>query len=67
MVKIKSEERVLEYSKEFRVKIVQLTEQLDIQAVQIANVLDLHPMMVYRWRQEYRVDLVVLQGEIQTL
>jgi len=54
MAKIKSKERVLEYSKEFKVKIVQLTEQLDIQAAQIANVLDLHPMMVYRWRQEYR-------------
>ena len=54
MAKIISEERVLEYSKEFKVNVVKLTEQLDVQATQIAEVLELHPMMVYRWRQEYR-------------
>lgn len=54
MARITSEERVLEYSKEFKVKVVQMTEQLDIQASKIAAVLELHPMMVYRWRQEYR-------------
>ena len=54
MAKIHSKERVIEYSKDFKVKIVQLTEQLNIQAIDIAEVLDLHPVMVYRWRQEYR-------------
>lgn len=54
MARIRSDERVLEYSKQFKVKVVQMTEQLDIQASKIAAVLELHPMMVYRWRQEYR-------------
>ena len=54
MAKIKSKERVIEYSRDFKVKIVQLTEQLNINAIAIAEVLDLHPVMVYRWRQEYR-------------
>ena len=54
MAKIRSADRVLEYSKKFKVMIVQLTDQLDIQASQIAEVLGLHPVMVYRWRQEYR-------------
>ena len=54
MAKILSEERVLEYSNEFKVKIVELTEHLDVQTAQVATVLGLHPVMVYRWRQEYR-------------
>lgn len=54
MAKITSDERVLEYSKEFKVKVVELTEQLDVQASQIAKIMGLHPMMVYRWRQEFR-------------
>ena len=54
MAKIISDERVLEYSKEFKVKVVELTEHLDVQASEIAKALGLHPMMVYRWRQECR-------------
>lgn len=54
MAKILSEKRVVEYTKEFKVKVVELTEGLDVKAVDIAQVLGLHPMMVYRWRQEYR-------------
>lgn len=60
MAKIKSKERVIEYSKDFKVKIVQLTEQLNIEAIAIADVLGLHPVMVYRWRQEYR------EGKLKT-
>lgn len=54
MAKILSKERVIEYSVEFKQKVVELTEKLDVKAVDIATVLGLHPMMVYRWRQEYR-------------
>ena len=54
MAKILSEERVIEYTVEFKVKVVELTEQLDVKAIDIAEVLGLHPMMLYRWRQEYR-------------
>ena len=48
MGEILNEERVLEYSKEFKVKIVQLTELEGIQVIQIVRKLDLHPVMIYR-------------------
>lgn len=54
MPKILSAERVIEYSVEFKVRVVKLTLDLDVKAIDIANVLGLHPMMIYRWRQEYR-------------
>ncbi len=54
MAKILCEERVVEYTKEFKVKVVELTEGLDVKAIDIASILGLHPIMVYRWRQEYR-------------
>ncbi len=49
MAKIISEERGVEYSKEFKAKVVELTEQLPVKAVDIADVFGLHPIMVYRW------------------
>ena len=54
MAKIASKARVLEYSKDFKVKIVELTHKLDIKAIDLAEALGLHPVMVYRWRQEYK-------------
>jgi len=48
------EKRVLEYSKEFKVNVVKLTDGLNVKVIEIADILGLHPMMVYRWRQEYR-------------
>jgi transposase len=54
MAKILCEERVLEYSKEFKVMVVKLTDGLSVKAIDIADILNLHPMMVYRWRQEFR-------------
>ncbi|GAB1263187.1 transposase [Aurantivibrio plasticivorans] len=54
MARILSSERVIEYSVEFKIKVVRLTNELDVNAIDIANILNLHPMMIYRWRQEYR-------------
>ena len=54
MARIVSSERVIEYSVEFKIKIIKLTFELDVKAIDIAKVLNLHPMMIYRWRQEYR-------------
>lgn len=54
MPKILSQERVIEYSVEFKIKVVKLTFELDVKAIDIAKVLNLHPIMIYRWRQEYR-------------
>lgn len=54
MAKILSKERVVEYSLEFKTKVVELTQKLDVETVDIAEALGLHPIMLYRWRQEYR-------------
>lgn len=59
MAKINSNERVVEYSTEFKVRVVALTNQLEVDTVKIAEVMGLHPVMVYRWRQEYREGLLV--------
>ena len=54
MARILCKERVIEYSIDFKIKVVQLTDNLDVNATQIAEILGLHPVMVYRWRQEFR-------------
>lgn len=54
MAKILSETRVIEYTVDFKLKVVELTDKLDVSTAQIAQVLGLHPIMVYRWRQEHR-------------
>ena len=54
MPKILSAERVLEYSAEFKVSVVKLTLELDVKTIDIANVLGLHAVMIYRWGQEYK-------------
>lgn len=54
MARILCKERVVEYSVDFKIKVVQLTDELEVNATQIAGILGLHPVMVYRWRQEYR-------------
>ena len=54
MGKILSNKRVVGYSKDFKVKVVKLTHALDIDVVTLASILGLHPVMVYRWRQEYK-------------
>ncbi|WP_444901820.1 transposase [Microbulbifer sp. SSSA007] len=48
------EERVVEYSTEFKVRVVALTNQLKVFMTTIANIIGLHPVMMYRWRQESR-------------
>jgi transposase len=61
MAKILCEERVVEYSTEFKVRVVELTNQLDVKTTTIAEVLGLHPVMIYRWRQEYREGKLIEQ------
>lgn len=51
------------YTKDFKVKAVKLSYQEDIQVKQVAEGLDIHPMMLSRWRKEYREGK--LQGDGQ--
>lgn len=48
MAKIHSKERVIEYAVDFKIKVVELTDKLDADTIQIAEILGLHPVMVYR-------------------
>ena len=61
MARILCKERVIEYSIDFKIKVVQLTDGLDVNATQIAEILGLHPVMVYRWRQEFREGKLVAE------
>ena len=54
MARILGKERVVEYSVDFKIKVVELTDKLDVNATEIADILGLHPVMIYRWRQEHR-------------
>ena len=42
------------YSKDFKVKAVKLSNQEGILVKQVAEGLDIHPLMLSRWRKEYR-------------
>jgi len=61
MAKILCEERVTKYSVEFKIKVVNLTYKLDVDTIEIAEALGLHPVMVYRWRLEYREGKLIPQ------
>ncbi len=54
MAKILSEARVLEYSREFKVMVVRLTNLDEIKIKTLSDCLGLHPLMVSRWRKEVR-------------
>jgi len=54
MARIKSSQRVIEYTTEFKSRVVALTNELDVDTARIAEIMGLHPVMVYRWRQEHR-------------
>ncbi len=51
------------YTRDFKVKAVKLSYQDGIQVQQVAEGLDIHPMMLSRWRKEYRDGK--LQGDNQ--
>ena len=51
--------RTWKYSKEFKVKAVQLSLQEGVQVKEVANTLDIHPFMLSRWRKEYREGIMV--------
>jgi transposase len=46
MPKILSPERVIEYAVEFKIKVVKLTFELDVKAIDIANYRDSHVSVI---------------------
>jgi len=43
-----------QYSEEFIREVVELTSERKHRISDVAQKLDLHPVMIYRWRKEYR-------------
>ena len=54
MAKIKGPKKTNAYPHEFKIKAVQLANQPDILAKDVAESLGIHPIMLYRWKKEYR-------------
>ena len=54
MPKIKGPKKTNAYPHEFKIKAVQLANQKGILAKDVAESLGIHPIMLYRWRKEYR-------------
>jgi len=63
MPKYNQPRKTWQYTKGFKVKAVKLSYQDGIQVQQVAEGLDIHPMMLSRWRKEYRDGK--LQGDNQ--
>ena len=63
MPKYNNPRRTWDYSNEFKHKAVKLTLAPDTKVKDIAEDLDIHPMMLSRWRKEYREG--ILQGDGQ--
>jgi transposase len=49
-----SKKRLPRYSREFKVKAVRLTRMPGMEVQGVAEALDIHPVMLSRWRQEAR-------------
>jgi transposase len=49
-----------QYTNEFKAKAVQLSLIEGIQVKSVAETLDIHPMMLSRWRKEYREGKIVV-------
>ena len=54
MAKIKGPKKTNRYPDEFKVKTIQLADHPDILAKDVAEDLGIHPILLYRWRKEYR-------------
>ncbi len=54
MARIKGPRKIHQYSVEFKVKAVKLSDLADVQVQDVAQALDIHPFMLSRWRKEAR-------------
>ena len=54
MAKTKGPKKTNRYPDEFKIRAVQLADHPDILAKDVAADLGVHPILLYRWRKEYR-------------
>jgi transposase len=59
MPKYNQPKKTWQYTNEFKAKAVQLSLIEGIQVKEVASTLDIHPMMLSRWRKEYREGKIV--------
>lgn len=60
MAKVNNPRRTWKYSIEFKAKAVQLSFLEGVQIKDVAETLDLHPVILSRWRREYREGKIVV-------
>lgn len=58
MPRYNNHKKTLKYSDEFKGKAVLLTQQHGARVRVIAQMLDIHPFMLSRWRKEFREGLI---------
>ncbi len=63
MPKYTQPRKTWQYTTDFKIKAVKLSQQDGLQVKQVAEGLDIHPFMLSRWRKEYREGK--LQGDGQ--
>ena len=54
MARIRDPRKVHRYAAEFKLKAVRLSELEGVQVQDVADALDIHPIMLTRWRKEAR-------------
>lgn len=54
MARTKSTKKTNRYPDEFKIRAVKLADHPDILAKDVAADLGVHPILLYRWRKEYR-------------
>lgn len=59
MARTKGPKKVKQYSAEFKVTAVKLSELEGVRIQHVADELDIHPFMLSRWRKEYREGKIV--------
>jgi len=55
------------YNDAFKVTAVELGALPGVQSKDVAEILDIHPVMLYRWKQEYREGSIMPQNTKATL
>ena len=66
MPRYNNPKKTWQYTNEFKVKAVQLTQLQGVQVKDVAKTLDIHPFMLSRWRKEYREGKFVVDGRKKT-
>ena len=65
MARMKGPRKTNQYPDEFKIKAIQLSGHPDIRATDVAEDLGVHPVLIYRWRKEYREGKFKKDGRVR--